>query len=106
PDESFFEDNANILPFPSQQHQGLHKRLLIYGYEEVSRQPNHIEYMLARGNAPPILALLFDGMLSFAISPSSSEDIFDIGMTASEFTDDGDFAKYDSQLGEWERIED
>jgi hypothetical protein len=105
PHESFFEDEANILPFTPEQHQRLHERLLIYGYEEVSRQPDHIEYLLNRGDDPPILAMLFNGLLALTVSPASGEDIFDIGMTASEFTDDGDFAKYDSQLGDWERIE-
>jgi hypothetical protein len=45
-------------------------------------------------------------VLALTISPASEEDIFDIGMTASEFTDNGDFTKYDAQLGDWERIED
>jgi hypothetical protein len=106
PDESFFEDEANILPFTSEQHRRLHERLLVYGYKEVGRQPDYIEYLLDRGDDPPILATLFNGVLALTISPASGEDVFDIGMTASEFTDGGDFAKYDSQLEDWERPED
>ena len=30
--------------------------------------------------------------------------IFEVGMTASEFTDTGEFAKYDVQEGGWEEV--
>ena len=106
PNEAFFEDEANILPFTPGQRRRLHKRLLVYGYREVGRPPSHTEYILDRGDDPPILASLFDRVLALTVSPASAEDVFDIGMTASEFTDDGDLAKYDLQLADWERIED
>ncbi|WOE40233.1 hypothetical protein [Acinetobacter chinensis] len=32
----------------------------------------------------------------------NQDDIFDVTMMASEFTDTGEFAKYDLQTGEWE----
>ncbi len=32
----------------------------------------------------------------------NQDDIFDVTMMASEFTDTGEFAKYDPQSGEWE----
>ena len=32
------------------------------------------------------------------------ECIFEVGMTASEFTDTGEFAKYDPQAGGWEEL--
>ena len=45
-------------------------------------------------------------LTQYAIYFSSSfnlEDSFEISMTASEFTDTGEFAKFDPQLGEWEK---
>ncbi|QWX83361.1 hypothetical protein H0I23_12985 [Cellulophaga sp. HaHaR_3_176] len=32
----------------------------------------------------------------------NENSIFEIGMTASEFTDTGEFAKFDFQIGKWE----
>lgn len=106
PDEAFFEEDENILPFTPAQRQGLHDRLLRYRYQLVSRQLTHHEYELVQQGAARVSAQLFDGGLYFSVSPASTEDIFDIGMTASEFTDGGDFAKYDPQLGDWENWED
>jgi hypothetical protein len=105
-DESFFEDDQNLLPFTSTQKQALHERLLRYGYQMLSQQPDHTEYELMRDNAARIGALLFNNCLSFSTSPASFEDIFEVRMTASEFTDDGDFAKYDQQLDGWEILDD
>ena len=105
-DESFFEDEQNLLLFSSAQKQALHERLLRYGYQPLSQQPDHTEYELLREGAARIEALLFNNCLSFSTSPGSFEDIFEVRMTASEFTDGGDFAKYDQQLDGWEILED
>lgn len=43
-------------------------------------------------------AFLTDRGLYFSTS-NSFECIFEVGMTASEFTDTGEFAKYDPQAG-------
>lgn len=105
-DPSFFENDENLLPFTPAQHEGLHQRLLISGYEVVGQHPNRIEYELVQEDAATITALLWNNGLYFTVSPTSAEDIFDIGMTASEFTDGGDLAKYDPQQGGWEVLED
>ena len=49
---------------------------------------------------------IFDGQSSIFFSTSYDFDcIFEVGMTASEFTDTGEFAKYDAQAGGWEEID-
>lgn len=105
-DLSFFENQNNLLPFTSAQYDGLHQRLLIYGYEVVGQYPDRIEFELVQEDAATITATLWNNALYFSVSPTSTEDIFDIGMTASEFTDGGDLAKYDPQVGGWEVLED
>lgn len=48
-------------------------------------------------------ALLTDKSLYFNANLSESS-IFEVGMTASEFTDTGEFAKYDPQNEGWEEF--
>ena len=48
-------------------------------------------------------AFLTDRGLYFSTS-NDFECIFEVGMTASEFTDTGEFAKYDPQAGGWEEL--
>ena len=48
-------------------------------------------------------AFLTDRGLYFLTS-NDFDCIFEVGLTASEFTDTGEFAKYDGQAGGWEEI--
>lgn len=97
-DESFFEKEQNIEPFTPQQYEELKERLLTYDYVLESESENglafaHLYYA--------IQALLTDRGLYFTAS-FDEECIFEAGMTASEFTDTGDFVKYDPQNDGWE----
>ena len=98
--EEFFDHEENLEPFTSKQSQDLKERLLQYDYE-ISREDeygihfNHAEF--------GVTALLTKRGLYFQTS-GDSEAIFEMGMTASEFTDSGDFAKFDPQAGGWEEI--
>ncbi|MBC7485943.1 MAG: hypothetical protein H7282_04255 [Cytophagaceae bacterium] len=99
-DESFFENEKNIEPFTKQQHDELKERLLNYDYALETENENgsaykHLYYAIE--------ALLTERGLYFTTS-FDEECIFEAGMAASEFTDDGDFAKYDPQNDGWEEI--
>ncbi|ANF52226.1 hypothetical protein A0O34_17630 [Chryseobacterium glaciei] len=101
-DENFFENEGNLVAFTAQQFQELKERLVSYGYEfseenEFGLQFNHQEEDY--GNA-----LLTKEALFFRAS-WNDDSIFEVGMTASEFTDSGEYAKYDFQNGEWETWE-
>jgi len=98
-DENFFENEENLVAFTEQQFQELKERLLSYGYEfsgenEYGLQFNHQDE--DRGTA-----LLTTEALFFRAN-WTEDSIFEVGMTASEFTDSGAYAKYDFQNGEWE----
>ena len=99
-DDDFFENEANLLPFTPEQHQALHERLLQYYYLLTKNRPDEMEYKLKGHSAT---ALLTARALYFAAA-FVGDAIFEIGMTASEFTDTGEFAKYDPQAGGWEEI--
>ncbi|MBL0912194.1 MAG: hypothetical protein IBJ09_07445 [Bacteroidia bacterium] len=94
----FFEDPANLLPFTEEQKEQLSVRLGKYNYRETGRDSDRIFYEFDDGNAFA-QAMLTAGGLYFS---ASGEGIFEIAMTSSEFTDSGEFAKYDPQEGGWE----
>lgn len=99
-DDSFFENEDNLEPFTSQQVEELKERLLNYDYalhteSEQGLAFKHLYYAIE--------ALLTDRALYFT-SSFDEECIFEAGMAASEFTDDGDFAKYDPQNDGWEEV--
>ncbi len=50
-------------------------------------------------NDEGVSALLTSSALYFS---ATGEGVFEISMTASEFTDSGEFVKYDPQNGRWE----
>ena len=99
-DEDFFEDESNLEPFTAAEKQELHERLLRYGYAIAGNADlqGNIEYENEDEGA---LALLTDRGLYF----STNSNPFEIGMTASEFTDNDAFVKYDPQNDGWEEIE-
>lgn len=98
-DENFFENEKNLVPFTAQQFQELKERLLQYDYE----LSNEDDFGLHFGHQDEDFgtALLTKEALYFTAS-FNGNSIFEVGMTAFEFTDTGEYAKYDFQNGEWE----
>lgn len=96
----FFEEESNLLPFTPEQAQSLKERLSKYGYEPGEERNGHISYTF-KDPSQPASALLTKHGLYFS---ASGEGIFEISMTSSEFTNSGEFAKYDPQNGGWEEI--
>ncbi|MCS4533018.1 hypothetical protein [Neisseria montereyensis] len=98
-DENFFENKENLVPFTSKQYQNLKERLLQYKYE-ISNEDDfglHFSHL----NEDLGTALLTKEAL-FVTASFNEDSIFEVGMIASEFTDTGEYAKYDFQNGEWE----
>lgn len=100
-DDSFFDREENLVPLTEAQISGLKERLLKYNYELVNEDSsglhfNHPDEDFGR-------ALLTANGLYFNASLTESS-IFEVGMTASEFTDTGEFAKYDPQNEGWEEF--
>ncbi|MGG5211088.1 hypothetical protein ACQWU4_19375 [Chryseobacterium sp. MIQD13] len=100
-DDSFFDREENLVSLTEEQIDGLKERLLKYKYELVSEDDagihfNHSDEDFGR-------ALLTKKGLYFNANLSESS-IFEVGMTASEFTDTGEFAKYDPQNEGWEEF--
>jgi hypothetical protein len=99
-DDCFFDNEANFEPFSEQQYAALRERLLNDGYvfqfeSENGLQFSHSDYSIS--------ALLTDRGLYFTAS-YDEESIFEAGMTASEFTDTGEFVKYNPQHNDWEEF--
>ena len=95
----FFEKEENLEKFTSDQQAQLEDRLLKYRYKHVGNTGDgkifeHTDF----GQA-----LLTESGLYFSTS-NDFDCIFEVGMTVSEFTDTGEFAKYDVQAGGWEEI--
>lgn len=101
-DKNFFENPENFVVFTQSQQIALKDRLILYGYEfnyedEFGLHFNHDDEDFGT-------VLLTNTCLYFNAS-SNPQSIFEVGMTASEFTDTGDYAKYDPQIGAWETFE-
>ena len=101
-DDFLKDEEKSCVKFSKEQLRGLDKRLKIYDYELESVLGGCREY--CKGD---ILAYLTDTALYFIAFNTNSDDIseddiFDIMLTASEFCDSDEFAKYDPQLGAWE----
>lgn len=96
--EDFFEDENNLIPFNNEQIGYLKQRLIKYGYT-VERDAS--KELVFAFKDKSIRVLLTTTCLYFS---ATGEDIFEISMTASEFTDTGEFKKYDPQDGGWEEI--
>lgn len=93
PTAEFLENEENLVPFTPEQKQGLHERLLQYEYV----QNGGGSY--AHASVEGIDVLLTDRGVYFT---SGRDGIDEILMTTSEFTDSGEFAKYDPQDEGWE----
>lgn len=98
-DETFFEHEKNLVPFTTQQFQEVKERLLQYDYESIKEDDLGLHF--AHQDEDFGMALLTKEALYFTAS-FNENSIFEVGMTASEFTDTGEYAKYDFQNGEWE----
>lgn len=96
-DKDFFEKESNLLAFTKEQKEKLEARLLKYNYIIEQTDKYGIHFSFEDNNRTS--ALLGNTALYFS---STGDDIFDISMTASEFTDSAEFSKYDPQAGGWE----
>jgi len=96
----FLENDKLVTKFSDEQFLSLKKRLGIYGFEIESDQKDTVSFRF-KDKALAIQALLTKSQLSFS-SGFSEEAIFEISMTASEFTDSGDYVVFDLQEGAWE----
>jgi len=94
-DECFLDNKDNIACFSQEQRTKLSERLQRYGYRILSNSPATTTY--TNGDSE---ALLTDRGVYF--SAPWGDSVFDMLMTASEFTDSGEFAKFDPQTGQWE----
>jgi len=98
-DDNFFEEEENLVAFTDQQVQQLKERLVSYGY--VFSEENEYGFQFNHQDEDYGTALLTTEALFFRAS-WTEDSIFEVGMTASEFTDSGEYAKYDFQTGKWE----
>ncbi|WP_433900638.1 hypothetical protein [Sphingobacterium puteale] len=98
-DADFFEKEEKLVPFTGQQFQELKERLLSYNYKITGEDDHGLHFSHSDGDFGT--ALLTGNALYFTASWNENS-IFEVGMVASEFTDSGEYAKYDFQLGEWE----
>ena len=98
--EDFFDHKENFEQFSPQQFQDLSLRLIHYDYEITQEDDKNIYFRNSDDESSATGYLTLHGL--YFSSSSNPDDIFEISMTASEFTDTGDFAKFDPQVGEWE----
>lgn len=97
-DENFFDDPEQLVPFTPDQMQFLQQQLITLNYV---LQQDHTENLSFIHADEDIHALLTPHGLYFSAG-FNTESIFEAGMTASELTDSGEFAKYDPQNNGWE----
>lgn len=95
--DDFFENEENLLPFTPEQFEELKSRLISYNFFIEHEKEGMLHFGFADHGGTR--ALLTKNCLYFS---STGEGIFEISMTASEFTDTGAFAKYDPQQDGWE----
>lgn len=98
----FLENEELVLDFTGEQFENLKKRLVKYGYQIENEQADSI-FLNYKGGQLGIRVSLTKSQVSFS-SGFSQDGIFEIGMTASEFTDTEEFVKLDLQAGGWEEI--
>ncbi|RZG75003.1 hypothetical protein [Acinetobacter sp. WCHAc060025] len=99
-DEEFFEHVENFTAFSQDQFDVLKASLLNYDYEVIRIDDDALHFKKSDDESSAV-AYLTRYAIYFSAS-FNQEDSFEISMTASDFTDTGEFAKYDPQLGEWE----
>jgi isopentenyl phosphate kinase len=99
PSDDFFENEENLESFTAEQREYLKQRLLTYGYV-IDKEENGTMFF-SYDDDYSASSLLTNNCLYFS---SSGDGIFEISMTASEFTDTDEFEKYDPQNGGWEEM--
>ena len=99
-DGSFLEESVEFLPFTEKQYIYLTNDLLRRGYWIESKTEFNIDFRFKQTTTQ---AMLTPQGLYFS-SGQNSDGIFEISMTASELTGDGEFEKYDPQYQCWEKI--
>lgn len=99
-DPDFFETESNLLAFTPDQKTHLTNYMVKSGYI-IENEDAEIEF--SHEDESDVTAMLTDYAIYF--SASGMDGIFEIGMTASELTDSGEFAKYDPQNGGWEELD-
>lgn len=98
-DVEFFEKTENLLPFTAEQKEKLKSRLLKYGYH-IEREGSD-KIVFEHKKEPSVEAMLTHHGLFFT---GRGDGIMEISMTSSEFTDGGEFAKFDPQNDGWEEF--
>lgn len=99
---NFLEKDELVTKFTDEQFETLKKRLLQFDYKIEGEEANQINFNF-RDRQFGISVSLSKQQLSF--SSSFTEDgVFEISMTALEFTDSGEFSVFDPQQGKWEKI--
>lgn len=98
-DNNFFDNEENSVPFTQQHFLALKERLLNYDYELSKEDDFGLHFY--HPDEDYGTALLTTKAVYFTAS-WNEDSIFEVGLTASEFTDTGEFAKYDFQNGKWE----
>jgi len=101
-DLGFLENDELVVQFTVEQFEQLKKRLLTYGFQIENESSDLINFNF-KGGQLGISVFLRKSQLSFS-SGFSQEAIFEICMTASEFTDSEEFAVFNPQEGKWEEI--
>ena len=96
--ENFFDHNENLVKLSEKQFFTLKSRLLTYGYKLIKECEETIEF----SKTDSTITVLLTQLGVYFQSGFDTDDIFEINMTASEFTDIGEFAKYNPQDGGWE----
>jgi hypothetical protein len=96
--EGFFEKEENLEKFSKEQRKQIFDRLVRYGYVLETEKESKTTFGFKNDNT--VSALLTENGLY--LSASGEDGIFEINMTASEFTDTGEFLKYDPQDSGWE----
>ena len=98
-DENFFDKEENLEPFTECQFHELKERLMKYDYVLENENKYGLNFIHPEYGS----ALLTDRGLYFSTS-FDGDCIFEVGLTASEFTDTGEYEKYDPQNNGWEEI--
>jgi hypothetical protein len=99
--EDFFDEVKNLVAFSAEQMAELEERLLAYDFERLRQDKFGTHFECAEFG---ISALLTASGLYFQTS-GDEDAIFEMGLIASEFTDSGEFEKYDPQNEGWEDID-
>jgi len=99
-DLEFLAHEKSILPFTKEQFKNLKKRMLRRNYQIETESEKHIQFSF-RGHLSDIRVSLQSNLLSFQSDYFSKDSIFEIISTCSKFTDTGEFAKLDLEVGQW-----